>query len=57
MAIKEKDQEIIELFDLSKDISEKNDIAEDHPKIVKQLIRKLKKWRRDVFKGVSLVSK
>mgnify|MGYP003641955941 FL=1 len=56
VAIKEKGQEIIELFDLSKAISEKNDIAEDHPKIVKQLIRKLKKWRRDVFNGVALVS-
>lgn len=50
-------QETVELFDLSKDISEKNNIAAYYPKIVKQLRKKLKNWQKDVFKGVALISK
>ena len=50
-------QETVELFDLSKDISEKNNIAVYYPKIVKQLRKKLKNWQKDVFKGVALISK
>ena len=50
-------QETVELFDLSKDIPEKNNIAAYYPKIVKQLRKKLKNWQKDVFKGVALISK
>jgi arylsulfatase A-like enzyme len=56
VAITLEGQETIELFDLTEDISEKNNLTEYHPKIVKQLRKKLKNWQKEVFKGVELVS-
>lgn len=52
-----KDKERIELFDLSSDISEENDLAMQKPEIVQQLKQKLKKWHQEVSEGVLMVSK
>ena len=38
----------VELYDLSKDISESNDIAADHIDLVSQLHDKLKAWRKSI---------
>ena len=56
VTLKTASDETIELFNLSTDISEKNNVAQNHPKIVRRLGRKLKNWQREVFKGVELVS-
>ncbi len=55
-AIREGDWKLIEhyengqceLFDLSKDISEANDVSEQYPQRVAELRGKLERWRRDV---------
>lgn len=49
-------KETIELFDLSKDIPEKNNLATDNPELVAQLQRKLDNWHREVFIGVEVIS-
>ena len=36
-AVKQRNSETWELYDLSKDIGEKNNIAENHPKIVQKI--------------------
>jgi arylsulfatase A-like enzyme len=51
-----ENQETIELFDLSKDISEKNNLAQDYPELVKEMQQKMKNWHRDVFAGVEVLS-
>lgn len=53
---KSEGQETIELFDLSKDISEKNDLAQNYPEVVKELQQKLEQWHRDVSADVKMVS-
>lgn len=41
-----------QLYDLKTDIGEKEDVAEQHPELVKELVEKLKAWHRDVTEGV-----
>jgi hypothetical protein len=37
----------VELFNLVTDLSEKNDVAAQHPEIVKQLRERLHAWRQE----------
>ena len=52
----DKEDETIELFNLSNDISEQNNLAAQNPKIVSQLKLKLEVWQNEVSKGVFIVS-
>lgn len=52
-----KGEEKIELFNLSEDISEKTDLAEQNPEMVKLLGQKLERWQQEVSAGVKTVSK
>lgn len=52
----EKD-DIIELYNLSNDIKEKNDVSSIHPELVNELLGKLELWETEVNKGVKVVSK
>ena len=52
----EKQEEKIELFNLSNDISEKNNLTEQNPEVVSQLKQKLELWKHEVGKGVTIVS-
>jgi hypothetical protein len=38
----------LELYNLKRDIGEKNNLADKHPDIVKQLHNKLIAWRKEV---------
>lgn len=51
-----KGKESIELFDLSNDVSEIVDLAEQKPELVQQLQQKLEKWHQEVSEGVKTVS-
>lgn len=42
-----------ELFDLQKDPHEKNDIAKEHPELVKTMLRGLETWQRSVERSLS----
>lgn len=50
------DKVTLELFDLSKDLAEKNNIAGDYPELARQLQQKLEDWRAEVFSGAVVVS-
>jgi len=50
-------KESVELFNLSDDVSEKNDLSAQKPELVKQLKQKLESWQKEVTKGVPVVSK
>jgi hypothetical protein len=47
----------IELYNLSNDIKEKNDVSLDHPELVNEMWGKLELWKMEVSKGVNVVSK
>ncbi|MEN8123189.1 MAG: hypothetical protein ABFS35_22820 [Bacteroidota bacterium] len=47
----------MELYDLSTDISEKNNVAEANADLVKTLEEKYLKWEKGVKSGVKVVSK
>ncbi|QNN25363.1 sulfatase-like hydrolase/transferase [Planctomycetales bacterium ZRK34] len=36
------------LFDLSKDLSEKNDLSKDHPQRMKQMLEAIERWQQDM---------
>ena len=38
----------IELYDLSNDLQEKNDVSALHPELVKELINEIEKWKKDI---------
>ena len=38
----------IELYDLSNDLQEKNDVSALHPDLVKELINEIEKWKKDI---------
>ena len=50
------DKETIELFDLSKDLPEKNNVAGDYPELAGQLQQKLEDWRTEVSTGARVIS-
>ncbi|GAI63313.1 unnamed protein product, partial [marine sediment metagenome] len=52
-----KGKETIELFNLSDDISEKNDLAAQESELVQQLRQKLENWQKEVRAGVDIISK
>jgi hypothetical protein len=37
------------LYDLSKDIAEQDDIASEHPELVKEMVTKVKAWEGEIF--------
>lgn len=46
----------IELYNLSTDIQEKNDVSSVHPELVNKMSDKLELWKIEVNKGVNVVS-
>ena len=42
------DTDTIELYNLARDPSEQDDLADEHPDKTAELIRRLAKWRRDI---------
>ena len=38
----------LELYDLSQDIGETNDLSESHPQVLAQLHQRMKAWRAEV---------
>jgi arylsulfatase A len=51
-----KNQDRFELYDLSIDVKENNDISSDNPDLRNSLIGKLKLWEKEVREGVKVVS-
>ncbi len=45
-----------ELYDLSQDISEKNNLADQYPELVQQLKLKLLNWDKNVREGIDIVA-
>ena len=43
-----QNKDSIELFDLSKDLGEKNNLAEKRPQLVRTLLDELRDWEKDV---------
>jgi arylsulfatase A-like enzyme len=56
VCIKNKDEEILELYNLSNDLEEQNDVYSDNPGLAKSLNNKLKVWETEVREGVTKVS-
>ena len=52
-----EDKERFELYDLSIDVAESNDLGSDNPELMKTLKEKLTNWGINVRKGVEIVSK
>lgn len=50
-------KESIELFNLKNDVSEKQDVSENEPERVKNMLSKLENWKDEVRKGVVSVAK
>ena len=46
----------IELFNLSEDLSEKNDLSAGHPELVNKLNTKLAVWEKEVKEGVTIIA-
>lgn len=45
-----------ELYNLSDDLAEMNDVGDDHPELVTELSDKLSSWKKDVTEGVDIVA-
>lgn len=54
--IEQEDGDRIELYNLSDDIQERNDLGLVHPEMVKEMFNKLELWRKEVSMGVKVVS-
>ncbi len=54
---KNKNGDKIELYNLSNDLQETNDVSLINPDLVKKLSNKLQLWKKEIKAGVSLVSK
>ncbi|WP_372743964.1 sulfatase [Lutibacter sp.] len=52
----EEGERINHLFNLETDLSEKYNVAKDHPELVSELLDKIEKWQKDVYKGVDMVA-
>lgn len=57
VSIESENGENIELYNLSNDIQEKNNLSSVHPELVNELLGKLELWKKEVNKGVNVVSK
>ena len=55
--IKSEDGDKIELYDLSNDLQENNEIGSDNPDLTNNLIEKLEIWEKEVREGVKVVAK
>ncbi len=54
---KRKNGDHVELYNLSNDLQERNDLSLDNPDLMNEMIEKLKLWEKDVKNGVKEVSK
>ncbi len=54
--IKSENGDKIELYNLSYDIQETNDVSSDNPDLLNKLIDKLKIWEKEVKEGIKVVS-
>lgn len=57
LSIEIENDDKIELYNLSIDIPEKNDVSSVHPELVNELLAKLETWKKEVNMGVKVVSK
>ena len=57
VSITKEDNTSVELFDLIVDLSEKNDLSADEPELVKEMLLTLENWQKDVWNGVTPISK
>lgn len=55
--IKSKSGDKIELYNLSNDLQESNNLSSNNPDLIYKLIGKLKIWEKEVQEGVELISK
>ena len=55
--IKSKNEDKLELYNLSNDLQEQRDVVSDNPKLMSKLFGKLKMWEKEVNEGVQVVSK
>jgi arylsulfatase A len=56
VSIQSQDETTAELFDLENDLSEKIDLSEKEPELVKEMLLKLENWKKDVRAGVTQIS-
>lgn len=56
VSIESENGDKIELYNLSNDIQEKNDVSAVHPELANEMSSKLESWKINVNKGVTLVS-
>lgn len=56
VSIESENGDKTELYNLSNDIQEKNDVSSVHPEMVDKMSSKLQLWKIEVNKGVNLVS-
>jgi len=56
ISIKDPDRTRLELYDLSTDLSENNNIGLENPDLLNKLNEKLTIWKEDVRKGVNMVA-
>ena len=48
--------ESAELFNLDSDFEERNNLAEQNPETVNELLEKIKSWEEDVLNGVTILT-
>ena len=46
-----------ELYNLSNDLKERNNLSEENPELVDKLLKKLNLWENEITKGVEIISK
>ena len=56
ISIKKEDSEILELYNLSSDLSESHDLSNDRPDLLEKMKEKLALWEANVDNGVDIVS-
>ena len=56
VSIKDRDKNRLELYNLSIDLSESNNIQLENPDMTNNLNEKLANWKQEVRKGANIVS-
>lgn len=52
-----KDSDKIELYNLSNDLQERNDLSSENPELVNKMMGKIELWKKEVKEGVTALSK
>ena len=56
ISIESENGDEIELYNLSDDLQEKNDVSSVHPELVNELLDRLELWKKEVYTGVNMIS-